>query len=100
MRVFNGFDELLKAYKELGVWWIFTKREFVNNSKEDISTGTFYVPENDEEEEESYDVLATWLETQTFEGIIDNKLEHHPEASRDDLIEAAIYYLEMDDFLD
>ncbi|GHT97247.1 hypothetical protein AGMMS49545_23800 [Betaproteobacteria bacterium] len=100
MKTFHGFDELLKVYKDLGVWWIFTKRGFINNSREDILTGTFYVPENDDEEEESYATLANWLETQTFEGIIINKLEHHPESSRDDLIEAAIYYLEQDDFLD
>ncbi|WP_387466217.1 hypothetical protein [Photorhabdus sp. RM323S] len=44
--------------------------------------------------------LGTWLDYQTFRAIIDNKLEHHPNATRDELLEAVVYYLEEDDFLD
>ncbi|MDR1463444.1 MAG: hypothetical protein LBI68_09975 [Azoarcus sp.] len=100
MKVFHGFNELLKAYQALGVSGIHTKLEFVNNSREDISNGVFYVPENEDEDEECENTLEMWLETQTFKGVIVNKLEHHPDASRDDLLEAVIYYLERDDFLD
>jgi hypothetical protein len=101
MKEFHGFDELLKTQgQDLGTWWIYTKREFINNSRDDILNATFYVPENDDEEMESDGNLGDWLEVQTFKGIIINKLEHHPDASRDDLLEAVIYYLEKDDFLD
>jgi hypothetical protein len=101
MKVFHGFDELLKTQgQDLGTWWIYTKREFINDSRDDILNGTFYVPENDDEEMESDDNLGYWLEVQTFEDIVDNKLTHHPDASRDDLLEAVIYYLEKDCFLD
>jgi hypothetical protein len=105
MKVFHGLDELLLEFlksqgQNLGIWWIYTKREFTNNSRNDILIGTFYVPENDDEEMDSDDNLGNWLEVQTFAAIIDNKLMHHPDASHEDLLEATIYYLEKDDFLD
>ncbi|MDR1423087.1 MAG: hypothetical protein LBI92_00520 [Azoarcus sp.] len=100
MKVFHGFNELLKAYQVLGVSGIHTKLEFVNNSREDILNGIFYVPENEDEDEECENTLEMWLETQIFEDIVDNKLTHHPDASLDDLLEAVIYYLEKDCFLD
>ncbi|ELX49246.1 hypothetical protein SEET535_16625 [Salmonella enterica subsp. enterica serovar Tennessee str. 4535] len=46
------------------------------------------------------DKYKGWLEYATFLAIIDNKLEHHPKASNEDLLDAVIYYLEEDDFLD
>lgn len=51
---------------------------------------------------ESFDVKRL-LDVQTFQDIIDNKLEHNPHLSlnnTDVFFEAIIYYLENDDFLD
>lgn len=50
----------------------------------------------------SFDVKRL-LDVQTFQDIIDNKLEHNPNLSlekTDIFLEAIIYYLENDDFLD
>jgi hypothetical protein len=106
MKVFHGFDELLEFVQtpgqDIGTWFIYTKLEFINNSRNDILNGTFYMPENRDEDEEM-DInhnLVNWLDLQTFEDIIDVKLTHHPDASRDDFVEAVIYYLEKDTFLD
>jgi hypothetical protein len=43
------------------------------------------------------------LDIQIFKGIIDLKLENHPELSLDQVdvfVEAILYYLENDDFMD
>ena len=47
--------------------------------------------------------VISFLDVQTFMGIIDLKMENNPELSLEDtdvFIDAIIYYLENDDFLD
>ncbi|MBD1229273.1 DUF7716 domain-containing protein [Xenorhabdus griffiniae] len=63
-----------------------------------INNATYYLPETREEDMD--DKYKGWLEYATFLDIIDNKFKHHPNATRYDLLEAVIYYLEEDDFLD
>ncbi|WP_445497320.1 DUF7716 domain-containing protein [Photorhabdus sp. SF281] len=103
MKIINGFDGLLKVYKELDeAWCFFVDIGFVNESNY-ISKASYYLPETEDELEdmdEMEDKYKGWLEYQTFIAIINNKLEHHPNATRDELLEAVIYYLEEDDFLD
>jgi len=50
--------------------------------------------------DEMADKYKDWLEYATFLAIFDNKLDHHLNASKEELLEAVIYYLEEDDFLD
>ena len=49
---------------------------------------------------EQEDKYLAWLDYPTFCAIIYNKLEHHPNTSEDNLIEAVIYYYEEDAFID
>lgn len=82
--------------------WYFVDKEFGNSSKSDISNSNYYIAEDDDEEFDLEDDVKykTFLDSATFKAIIDNKLEHHPNASTDELLEAVIYYIEEDDFLD
>ncbi|WP_036771231.1 DUF7716 domain-containing protein [Photorhabdus australis] len=103
MQTVKGFDGLLSIYRELDeAWCFFVDVGFINESN-DIDKATYYLPETEDELEdmdELEDKYKSWLEYQTFRAIIDNKLEHHPNATRDELLEAVVYYLEEDDFLD
>lgn len=82
--------------------WYFVDKKFGRSSKGDISNSNYYIAENDDEEFDLEDDVKykTFLDSATFKAIIDNKFEHHPNASTDELLEAVIYYLEEDDFLD
>ncbi|AHN79222.1 hypothetical protein ITQ18_003193 [Salmonella enterica subsp. enterica serovar Tennessee] len=103
MKTIVGFDGLLSIYKERPEAWYFFTDVTMDNKKESIRTGIFYLPDTRDEEEDMDDMsdkYKGWLEYATFLAIIDNKLEHHPKASNEDLLDAVIYYLEEDDFLD
>ena len=107
MKTATGFTNLLKISKNIPnfeVWYIFVDSDF-DDTKKCIESANYYLSETTEEDddddmEEQEDKYLAWLEYATFLAIIDNKLEHHPNASEDDLIKAVIYYLEEDDFLD
>ncbi|EEH2569730.1 hypothetical protein GYD59_004558 [Salmonella enterica] len=103
MRTIKGFDGLISELKTLpDVGWLYVDKEFNLKSTIDIVNKNYYLAEN---REESFDMaendnIRTFLESPTFCDIIDNKLSHHPNANEDELLEAVIYYLEEDDFLD
>ena len=105
MKTATGFTNLLKISKNISYYkacYIFVDSDF-DDTKKCIEYANYYLSETTEEYdymEEQEDKYLAWLEYATFLAIIDNKLEHHPNASEDDLIEAVIYYLEEDDFLD
>ncbi|CDL82251.1 DUF7716 domain-containing protein [Xenorhabdus szentirmaii] len=103
MKTIKGFDGLLVIYKELeDAMGFFVDPDFKNEIN-CINDATYYLSETRDEDfdmEEMEDEYKTWLDYQTFRAIIDNKLEHHPNATRDELLEAVVYYLEEDDFLD
>jgi hypothetical protein len=82
--------------------WFFVEKSFNNASKDNISNSSYYIAADDDEEFDLEDnaQYKTFLDTATFKAIIDNKLEHHPQATNDELLEAVVYYLENDDFLD
>lgn len=46
------------------------------------------------------DKYGTFLESPILKAIIENKTEHHPNSSKEELLKAVTYYLENDDFLD
>ncbi|PIT39504.1 DUF7716 domain-containing protein [Snodgrassella alvi] len=108
MKTIMGIDGLLVLYKErpelFGFLYTSTKKSY---EKQNIRNGTFYLPENDEEEEELSELCdkypnkyQDWIEYQTFLDIIEYKLDHHPNATKEDILDALVYYLENDAFLD
>ncbi|KES11175.1 MULTISPECIES: hypothetical protein [Snodgrassella] len=105
MKTATGFTNLLKISKNIPYsegWYIFVDLDF-DNTKKCIESANYYLTETEEEDDdmdEQKDKYRSWLEYATFCAIIDNKLEHHPNASEDDLLEAVIYYLEEDAFID
>lgn len=103
MKLVNGFSELLKYRNELEEpWCIFVNSDFQGNAQE-IKNGIYYLPESEDEMEdmdEQSNKYKMWLEYATFVDVLDNKIEHHPTASENDFLEAIVYYLEEDDFLD
>ncbi|WP_213134045.1 DUF7716 domain-containing protein [Citrobacter sp. FP75] len=103
MKMIEGFEGLLRIYKELDVPWCFFVDTSFRNNIDFIRTSSYYIAESDDEFDEMDDTpnkYKPWLEYQVFQAIIDNKLEHYPDASNEDLLDAVIYYLEEDDFLD
>ena len=105
MKTATGFTNLLKISKNIPnyeVWYIFVDLDF-DDTKKCIESANYYLSETTEEDDdmdEQEDKYLAWLEYATFLAIIDNKLEHHPNASEDDLIEAVMYYYEKDAFID
>jgi len=98
-----GFEGLLSIYKERPEAWYFFTNIGMDNKKDSIRNAIFYLPDTREEEESmdnEHDKYKGWLEYSTFIAILDNKLEHHPKSSSEELLDAVIYYLEKDDFLD
>jgi len=103
MRTITGIDGLVSIYNERPEAWYFFTDINMDNKKESIRIGVFYLPDTRDEEEdmdEMTDKYKGWLEYATFLAIFDNKLDHHPTASKEELLEAIIYYLEEDDYLD
>ena len=101
----TGFTNLLKISKNIPEsegWYIFVDSDF-DDTKKCIESANYYLTETrdeDDDMEEQEDKYLAWLEYATFLAIIDNKLEHHPNASDDDLLEAVMYYYEKDAFID
>ena len=105
MKTATGFTNLLKFYKnipESEAWGLFVDLDF-DDTKKCIESANYYLSETTDEDEDMYeqeDKYLAWLDYPTFCAIIYNKLQHHPNASEDDLIEAVIYYYEEDAFID
>ena len=101
----TGFTNLLKISKNIPyseAWGLFVDLDF-DDTKKCIESANYYLSETTDEDENMYeqdDKYLAWLEYPTFCAIIYNKLEHHPNASEDDLIEAVMYYYEKDAFID
>ena len=101
----TGFTSLLKISKNIPnfeIWYIFVDLDF-DDTKKCIESANYYLSETREEDDdmdEQEDKYRSWLDYGIFLDIIDNKLEHHPNASEDDLIEAVMYYYEKDAFID
>ncbi|MDE1186007.1 MAG: hypothetical protein PW844_05940 [Pantoea sp.] len=101
MLILHGFDELLEKCHELpDVGWIYVEASFDLESRDDIKSGKYYLAENEDEEMGFEESFGTFLEAPIFKDVIENKLNHNPGSSKDDLLDAVVYYLEKDDFLD
>ena len=100
MKVYRGVSELLRARAQLPeVGWLFVDKSFDVTSPIDISTKNFSIAENDVEEIAAEKSHATWLEIPTFLDLVELVLAKDPHATHDQIIEAAIYYLNNDTFL-
>ncbi|WP_034915749.1 hypothetical protein [Erwinia sp. 9145] len=101
MILIDGFEELLEKCGSLpDVGWLYVEESFNLNSIEDIKKRKYYIVENEDEEIDCEENYGTFLEAPIFKAIIENKLEHHPNSDKNELLNAVIYYLENDDFLD
>ncbi|WP_455864155.1 DUF7716 domain-containing protein [Pantoea agglomerans] len=103
MKKINSIFNLFDIYKELDEPWCFFVDIGFVNEESNIRQADYYLAETEDEfddMDDTSDKYTPWLEYQIFQAIIENKLEHHPNASKEELLEAVIYYLEEDDFLD
>ncbi|YCI29941.1 hypothetical protein M1E08_03400 [Erwinia sp. PK3-005] len=101
MSVIAGFHSLLKVCQELpDVGWIYVEPSFDLQSENDIRKGSYFLADNEDEEMDYEDNYGTFLEAPIFKAIIQNKLENNSSSNEEDFLEAVVYYLENDDFLD
>lgn len=101
MSIISGFDGLLKICDKLpDVGWIYVEPSFDLQSESDIKNGTYFLADNEDEEIDFEDNYGTFLEAPIFKAIIHNKVKNHPASNETDFLEAVVYYLENDDFLD
>ena len=101
MKKLVGFERLLAECNALPhVGWIFVDRGFDKASVQRLLTATFYVPENDDDEFFGEDYLTTWIEAPTFQQVIRVRNRSLSEPDVGLYAEAAIHYLEADDFLE
>lgn len=103
MKVFYGVQDILdqvNSLPEVGFFYIKPTEQV--NSKNDLLNTVFYLPENhdDEDQLEEDGITDCWLEAPTFCDIIENILDHRPNAKEDDFICAILHYWKHDDFLD
>ena len=115
MTHYKKISELIKDknnYPNAGQIWI--QKSKIN----DLENAEYWIMSSEEEGELPFRIgengstipepifdfgVKSFLDVGTFQDIIDNKLEHNPDLSLDNLsvfIEAIVYYLENDDFLD
>lgn len=97
---FNGISELIDGKAKLPVTgWLFTEKSFDMVSPIDIATKCFMIAENDVEEIDAEKNMETWSEILTFLDVLELTLNKNPEPATDDIIQAAIFYLENDAFM-
>ena len=108
-KTYNGIEEVIQDWENLIIPGRFYGQERVTSEniakiqlvlygKKDVVD---YVNEMDDiiPEQLTGKGFSSWIDSATFQAIIDNKLEHAPEASQNDLIGAIFYYLENDAFM-
>ncbi|WP_263263972.1 hypothetical protein [Pseudomonas sp. RIT-PI-S] len=100
MKMIRGFEGLLQVYKNLPAVGGFYVDKFFLNNKSFMTFANYYIPESEEEDEDMEEIYKTWLEYPVFKAIVDNKTEYSPASSSSELLEAVLYYIENDDFLD
>jgi hypothetical protein len=100
MNTIKGFQSLVGLYKKPPKVGGFYVDASYSCSKDFLAFANYYMAESEEEDEDMESTHRAWLEYPIFEAIIFNKLENSPRANGDDFLDAVIYYLENDDFLD
>lgn len=101
MKTYHGLGELLLNKEKLAdVGWLFIEKSFNSVSRNDILNRNFFFAENDDEEIGAERRYKTWLESPTFLDILDVVQEKNPAFTTNELIEAIVYYIEHDAFMD
>jgi len=110
LKSYLGFEALKNEVNELPLAGrIYTKPKI---NKDNISSAEFVVISSTEVEDYSKEIgglipsqisgegYYSWLEAPTFSDIISLKVEHMPNATLQECIEAVFFYLENDAFMD
>ena len=101
MKTVKGLQALIAMSQDLpNVGWIFVEKGFDKTSAEALMDAVFYIQENKDEGFYGRENYATWLESPTFQDILEVRKKNMKNPSTQDVARAAIYYLEMDDFLE
>jgi hypothetical protein len=101
MKTFNGLQALILARENLpNVGWIFVPKGFDRTSATALVNATFYVEENDADEIYGLKHYKNWLESPTFVDIMEVREKRTKKLTTEEVAQAAIYYLENDDFMD
>lgn len=101
MKAVSGLKALIFARSDLPkVGWIFVDKGFNKNSADALMTAAFHIPEDEDDEFYGEDHLTSWLEVPTFIAILNVRAKNFKDPTTRDFANAAIYYLENDDFLE
>jgi hypothetical protein len=101
MKKIAGFAGLIGIRPQLPkTGWIFVHPQSEPESESEIATSTYYVPESDEDEAYGEEHLSAWLEAPTFLAILDVRDKGGRSPSMNQYIDAVVYYLEEDGFLE
>jgi hypothetical protein len=101
VKTYKGLKGLLVNKSRLSnVGWLLVEKSFDHTSRYDIIEKNFYIADDDSEYTNLRKNYSTWLESPTFLDIVDLRLEHNPSASDDEIVDAIIYYLENDAFME
>lgn len=101
MKAVSGIKALLENYLTMpDVGWIYIDKSIDLASRRAVESGIYYFAETEAEEIDFDKRLGTFVEAPIFAAIVENKLEHHPTAGYEELLDAIMHYLENDDFLD
>jgi hypothetical protein len=101
MKTLIGLKSLIAERNALPqVGWIFVERGFDKASIEALINAQFYIPENDDDEFFGEDNLATWMEAPIFVRVLRLRNKSIPTPTLEQYANAAIHYLEKDDFLE
>lgn len=101
MKIFNGFDALLRDVNRLPeTGWIFVEGDGDLDSPSSIMAATYYIADTEVEEITMERSKRTFMEAPTLQDIV-STLDMRPTAQQlNDYVEAVLYYRVNDDFLD
>jgi hypothetical protein len=94
----NALIEMRTSLPQVG--WIFVDPSLDKTSLNHTLKAKFYVSENEEDDFFGEDNLMTWLEVPTFEDVLTLREKNIRSPTTEQYAQAAIHYIEMDDFLD
>jgi hypothetical protein len=101
MKTLVGLKKLIVERDTLPqVGWIFVERGYNKVSMEALMNAQFYIPENDDDEFFGEDNLATWMEVPIFVQVLRLRDKNIPSPTLEQYANAAIHYLESDDFIE
>ncbi|WP_322049611.1 hypothetical protein [Paraburkholderia sp. J67] len=101
MNTLQGLQALITEKQGLPkVGWIFVDKNFDKTSAVALLGAVFHIPENEDDEFYGEDYLASWLEIPTFLAVIELRGKQLKDPNVEDIANAAVYYLENDDFLE